>query len=193
MFVDDNSEKALIRELKEGSYRAFNSIYELYSRRLFAYCLSFSKSREIAEEIVQDVFVRLWTCRENIRQDETLCSLLFVMSRNKLINSYKARIKSPVFEDYIYCNTISCEDKGFRKMEFDEFENYLKRKIEELPTTQRRIIEMSRIRQMNNKEIAKELGLSEQTVKNQMSLGLKTLRKELGRHSYLLLLLLLVN
>lgn len=46
---------------------------------------------------------------------------------------------------------------------------------------------------MNNKEIAKELGLSEQTVKNQMSLGLKTLRKELSRHSYLLLLLLLVN
>lgn len=193
MYVEDDSEKVLIRDLKKGSYRAFNSIYELYSRRLYSYCLSFSKSKETAEEIVQDVFIRLWSGRENIRQDETLRSLLFIMSKNKLINSYKARINSHLFEDFVYCNSMSYEDRGFEKIEFDEFKDYVNSKIEGLPTTQRRIIEMSRIRQMNNKEIATELSLSEQTVKNQISLGLKTLKKQLDRHTYLLFLLLLVN
>lgn len=72
------SEPELIRELKKGSMRAFDAIYSMYFKRLYAYCFQFTKSGEDAEEIVQDVFLRLWNVRESIRQEETLRSLLFL-------------------------------------------------------------------------------------------------------------------
>ena len=61
----------------------------MYARRLLAYCKQYTKSLEDAEEIVQDVFVRLWSNRARIHQEETLRSLLFTMSKNQLVNAYR--------------------------------------------------------------------------------------------------------
>ena len=98
-----SNERVLIGKLKEGSRQALDGIYHMYARRLFAYCKQYTKSVEDAEEIVQDVFVRLWNSRHLIQQEDTLRSLLFTMSRNLLINAYRSRINSPVYEDYVDC------------------------------------------------------------------------------------------
>jgi RNA polymerase sigma-70 factor (ECF subfamily) len=71
-----NTETVLILQLKEGSSKAFDNIYRMYAKRLYAYCLQFTKSPEDSEEIVQNVFVKLWTNRKRIRQEDTLPSLL---------------------------------------------------------------------------------------------------------------------
>lgn len=181
MDTPDRLEQRLISELKKGSRKAFDSIYKMYSKRLYAYCLQYAKSAEDAEEIVQDVFVRLWTNRENIRQEETLRSLLFIMSKNYLINAYRSAVNSPVYEDYVNCMESVCVNDTHRQTEYDEFVGQLKTVLRKLPATQQQVITLSRIDQLSNKEIATELSLSEQTVKNQLSLGLKTLREELKK------------
>ena len=66
----ENIERHLIHDLKQGSHKAFDKIYQMYSKRLYAYSLQFTKSSEESEEIVQEVFVKLWSNRINIRQDE---------------------------------------------------------------------------------------------------------------------------
>jgi len=91
------TEKNLIRELKNGSSRAFDKIYQMYSKRLYAYSVQFTKSSEEAEEIIQDVFVKLWQNRANIRQEETLRSLLFIMAKHHLINAYHSKVNHPVY------------------------------------------------------------------------------------------------
>ncbi|MDR2969850.1 MAG: RNA polymerase sigma-70 factor, partial [Tannerellaceae bacterium] len=79
--VGDEMEEYLILELKEGSKDAFDRIYQIYVRRLYAYCFQFTKSHEDSEEIVQDVFVKLWLNRENIKSTNTLSYLLFIMAK----------------------------------------------------------------------------------------------------------------
>lgn len=191
--ADNLIEIKLISELKKGSLKAFDAIYDMYVKRLYVYCLQYTKSEEDAEEIVQDVFVRLWTNRENIRQEETLRSLLFIMSKHHLINAYRTRINSPVYEDYVkYQDNISAEVQG-HPLEYEEFVKQLKTALYKLPVTQRQVIEMSKLKQLTNKEIALELELSEQTVKNQLSLGLKKLREELKNLPILFWLLFSVN
>ena len=96
-------EQILIRDLKKNSRKAFDEIYAMYAKRLYAYCLQYTKNVEDAEDIVQDVFVHLWKIRKEIRQEETLKSLLFIMSRNRLINAYHAKINSPIYEDFVNC------------------------------------------------------------------------------------------
>ena len=169
----DNIEERLISALKLGSGKAFDSIYQMYSKRLYAYCLQFTKSPEESEEIVQDVFVKLWQNRTLIRQNETLRSLLFIMAKHQLINAYRSKVNHPVYEEFIdYKDTLSVEDAHTR-LEYNEFKQAFQKAIDSLPDTQRKVISLSRIHQLSNKEIAEKLSLSEQTVKNQISLGLK--------------------
>lgn len=174
-------EHILIAELKRGSKEAFDRIYRLYAGRLLAYCVQYTKCREDAEEIVQDVFVALWKGRENIRQEESLRSLLFIMSKHRVINAYRAMLNSPVYEDYVdYQNELSAGEDCHR-MEYEQYVGILKSAIRQLPPTQQRVIALSRFSQLSNKEIAERLSLSEQTVKNQLSVGVKALRMLLAK------------
>lgn len=185
----DNIEERLISALKLGSGKAFDSIYQMYSKRLYTYCLQFTKSPEESEEIVQDVFVKLWQNRTLIRQNETLRSLLFIMAKHQLINAYRSKVNHPVYEEFIdYKDTLSVEDAHTR-LEYNEFKQAFQKAIDSLPDTQRKVISLSRIHQLSNKEIAEKLSLSEQTVKNQISLGLKVLKEKLNKILWIILLL----
>lgn len=185
----DNIEERLISALKLGSSKAFDNIYQMYSKRLYAYCLQFTKSPEESEEIVQDVFVKLWQNRTQIRQNETLRSLLFIMAKHHLINAYRSKVNHPVYEEFVdYKDILSVEDAHSR-LEYTEFKQAFQKAIESLPDTQRRVISLSRIHQLSNKEIAEKLSLSEQTVKNQISLGLKALKDKLNKILWIIMLL----
>lgn len=174
-------EHLLILELKRGSKDAFDRIYKLYAGRLFSYCKQYTKSREDAEEIVQDVFVTLWNRREAIRQEETLHSLLFTISKHRVINAYRSTINSPIYEDYVdYQNELSTSE-GYDRVEYEQYVKIVKDAIRHLPSTQQHVIILSRFSQLSNKEIAERLSLSEQTIKNQLSVGLKTLREILTK------------
>ncbi len=175
--TSSKSEVELIRELKSGSNQAFDALYNMYFKRLYAYCYQFTKSREDAEEIVQDVFIRLWRIKETIRQEETLKSLLFILSKHLLVDAYHKKVNSVIFEDYVVYNEEGSLNDGLTKLEYDDFVKKIKSSIESLPKTQQKVIELSRFKDMPIKEIAQFLSLSEQTVKNQLSLGIKTIRK----------------
>ena len=187
------NEKVLIAELKRGSEKALDGVYALYGKRLYAYCLEYTKLREDAEEIVEDVFVRLWMNRASIRQDETLQALLFIMAKNLLINAYRTRINEPDFEDFVHCSEVLSPDGHRCSMDYEDFIAQLNVSLNKLPKLQQQIIRLSKRELLCNKDIAERLGLSEQTVKNQLSLGLKALKEELKKASLLFWILFFVN
>lgn len=189
--VQEN-ESLLIQSLKNGSYKAFDRIYQMYAKRLFAYSLQFTKSQEESEEIVQDVFVRLWTNRSKIRQEETLRSLLFIMTKHYLINAFHTKVNQPEYEEYVhYRNELSVDDTSHH-LEYEEFLMKFHAILKALPETQQKVITLSKMKQLTNKEIAEKLSLSEQTVKNQLSLGLKILKERLGS-LWIYVVLLFIN
>ena len=161
--MQDN-EPQLILSLKNGSYKAFERIYQMYAKRLFAYSLQFTKSQEESEEIVQDVFMRLWTNRAKIRQEDTLRSLLFIMTKHYLINAFRTKINQPEYEEYIqYVNEHSVDDASYQ-LEYQEFVTKFRAILKTLPETQQRVITLSKIEQFSNKEIADKLNISLTTV-----------------------------
>lgn len=185
-------ERELAEQLKEGSRKAFDQLYHLYFEQLYAYCLKYTKRVDAAEEIVQETFIHLWLNRERIRESDKLRHLLFVMARHRLINEFKRTANSVSYEDYLnYRNILANEKSSDKMIEYDEFLHMIRAAIDTLPESQQRIIRLSRIEGMKNEEIARMLGRSEQTVKNQLSLGLKALRRKLeGKIPFVFLLLL---
>jgi RNA polymerase sigma-70 factor (ECF subfamily) len=114
------------------------------------------------------------------------------MTKHHVINAFRKKINQPEYEEYVkYKDELSGNDIQ-QQLEFQEFVVKFKKAIENLPSTQRKIITLSKIQQLSNREIAEKLSLSEQTVKNQLSMGLKALRQELGK-LYFLYVLLFVN
>ncbi|MDR0507586.1 MAG: RNA polymerase sigma-70 factor [Dysgonamonadaceae bacterium] len=184
-FLQEN-ESDYIRQLKNGQSKAFDAIYQMYAKRLYAYSFQFTKSKDEAEDIVQEVFVKLWINREKIKQEDTLRSLLFIMAKHHIINAFHSRINQPAYMEYLqYRETLSENDND--PMNYREFLDDLKKAMKTLPTTQQKVIVLSKIQELPNKKIAEKLELSEQTVKNALSAGLKNLKKILAK-AYLVLL-----
>lgn len=174
----EDTETALMLELKNGSLKAFDRIYDLYARRLYAYCYRCTRSRQDSEEIVQDVFVNLWRYHTEIDPSRSLSTLLFTIARRYRINAFRSLVNSPVYEDYLdYRDAIASDSQA--GIEYTEFVADIHKALRKLPDRQRRIIILSKFKNMNHSEIGHKLNISEKTVRNLLSTGLKTLRNEL--------------
>lgn len=174
-------EQDLIRQLHDGNPEAFECIYSIYAPRLLAYCRRQVDCEEEAEDLVQEVFVALWRNRSNVRNSTTLQPLLFTSLRNRIVNLWKARINSRAYSDYVEIMNAEAATSGTPHIEYSEFEQIVLRCVESLPRTQGDVIRLSRFENLSNEEIAATLGLSQQTVKNALSIGLKSLRTMVDR------------
>lgn len=169
-------ENELIEALKKGSKQAFTKLYARYAPRIRSFALRWTKNETAAEDITQDVFIRLWNERENIRQTNSLNSLLFTITSHLLINAFHKTINSPIFEDYItYTDSIPSPGNS-DPLEYSNFLSSISRFIDSMPPSRGKIVRLSKLEGFNNKEIAELLSLKEQTVKNQLSIGVKELR-----------------
>lgn len=188
--TDVRNEAEIIRELKNGSKIAFGKIYEMYFKRLYGYSLKFTKNSEDAEEIVHDVFLRLWNMRSEIRQEESVRSLLFIISKNYLIKSYYKQINLQIFEDYVdYEEKLRNDCHTDSNIQYEDYLNMIQSEMNKLPETQKNVIELSIFKQFSIKEVSERLSLSKQTVRNQLSLGLKSLRMLVDKTSLLLIII----
>ena len=177
--MSETEESHLILELRSGSVKAFNALYGMYVSQLYYFSLRYTKSACDAEEIVHDVFVRLWNIRRHLRATESLRPLLYVMARHYLINALRSNVNSLVYEDYLkYTDVIA--DSASHKVEYDEFCGQVADALKKLPEKQREAIMLSRFEGKTVDEIAGLLNISRQTVYNNIHLGLKRLKNLLG-------------
>ncbi|HCN53048.1 MAG TPA: RNA polymerase sigma-70 factor [Prevotella sp.] len=191
--MDVMNEAQLIIELKMGSTHALEKIYDLYSARLYAFGLHYSKSREATQELVEDVFIWLWMNRKSIRQKESLRSILFIRLKHYLINAYRKTANSPQFRNYLdYLASVPTEAAD-SAIEYDEFVKKLNLAISQLPSTQQKVVRLVKFEAFRIEDVARQLNLTEQTVRNQLYLGLKQLKQALGVYYILLEFLFFVN
>jgi RNA polymerase sigma-70 factor (family 1) len=183
--------KSYIKELRNGSHKAFNAIYDMYADKLYGYVFAHTKSREMANDLVQETFLKLWTMRESLSLQGSLQAMLFTMSHNKMIDMFRAQINKVEFEDYIeFIEHAEISDNGIEKrIYYDEFIKALKLCKSQLPHRQMEIFEMSRENGRSIEEIATQLKISEQTVKNQLTSAMKTLRMELVKFNLIFLVI----
>jgi RNA polymerase sigma-70 factor len=187
-----NVEKHLVKGLRDGRKEAFDAIYKMYGKRLLAYCVCQVGCSEDAEDIIQEVFLNLWRTRSELKDVDSLRPLLFTAARNRIINLWKSRLNSNLYSDYVTAIREKEETSGSAAIEYREFERQVMKEIEKLPPTQQNVVRLSRMENLDTKEIAERLNLSVQTVKNALSAGLKTLRSALGGKTFLILLLILL-
>jgi RNA polymerase sigma-70 factor (ECF subfamily) len=173
---DDNE---LIERLQKGDVDAFDSIYDKYSGKLYAFGLKYLRSTAEAEELVQSVFLKLWGNYKNLKKETSFKSFLFTIAYNDICKLFRKRDYHQKFiNETLYENSQSSSE-GEDGVEFKSVLERVQQIIDKLPERQKTIFLKSRQEGKSTKEIAKEVGLSPGTVDNYISDSLKFIRNRL--------------
>ena len=186
------NEERYVAALKEGSREAFTMLYNLYADRLYSFALVQTKSKQMAEDVVQDTFLKLWNNRTNLNCYGNVQALVFTMARNLIIDAFRRQVANIDIDAYFKLHealpsTASPEESLY----FNETKEHLEQANAKLSNKECKIYEMSREQDMPIKKIAQTLNLSPQTVKNYLTSTLKVFRSQLRREQLLWLLSLL--
>jgi RNA polymerase sigma-70 factor (ECF subfamily) len=164
---------------KQGDSKAFEVIYDQYSDQLFRYVYSRVKEKETSEEIVQEIFVSLWT---NRTATAITPAYLFVAAKNKVLSHMRSsRVRKQFAVDFTLFAASridnSCEDT----VNLHDLQNTIRTTIHELPEYCQTAFRLSRIEHVSTRHIAEHMNISQRTVENYISKALRYLREALSK------------
>jgi len=168
--------KQLARQIKLSSADAFKTAFELYQEGIFNFVHYKLGNVAATEDIVQDVFIKLWENRHQIKEDRSLKSYLFTIANNLALN-YIRHAKIVMKFQQEFSEESSLQESPQAALEKKEAHEKLLTCIAALPEKQRIVFMMSRIEQLSYQEIAERLDISIKTVESHIGNALKTLRK----------------
>lgn len=168
-------ERDRVEALRNGNHKAFEDLFVAYFKRVKLFICGIIKSDADAEELAQDVFVKLWTNREAINIEKPLGAYLYTIAKNKAFNFLKHKSVEQAYTDSLpfHDDVATPEEVLFAR----EISLLVEMTVNEMPVQRRRIYILSREKGMSNNDIAEKLGISKKTVENQLSLALQELRK----------------
>ena len=181
--VDSINEKRLLTELKNGSFQAFERLYNMYSGKLYNFIMRISSGNQyMAEEVVQSDFIRVWEVRERVEPESSFISFLCTIAKNLLMNMYQRQTVEYVYNEYLKNTGVDRDSQTEESIDLRFLNEYIDSLAEELPAQRKKIFILSKRQNYTNKEIAEMMGISESTVATQLSLAVKFMREQLMKH-----------
>ncbi|WAC14946.1 RNA polymerase sigma factor [Dyadobacter pollutisoli] len=172
-------EREVILKIVGGDERAFRSFFNQYHQLLATHIFRITKSRELTEEVVQDVFLKIWSKRECLLEINDFRSYLSAASRNQALSALKKLAEERAMILDINWTTIEDEIEGDN--EVSEHPQWIDEAIDQLPNQQRTVYLLSRHENLKYHEIASRLNISRETVKTYLQLASKSITKYLQR------------
>lgn len=173
-----NHELVLIEGLKEGNKKIFAYLFQYYYSGMVFFVMKYVNEKEIAEDIVQDFFVRLWDQHENLEIESSIKAYFFSSVKNRCIDHLRhIKIKDKSTK-ILYEQVQTLSDERNLLIE-SELRIQINAAIDKLPPACREIFILNRFERLKASEIAEMKGISVRTVEGQIGKALKILKKEL--------------
>jgi len=157
--------RTLLEQFKAGDPSAFEHLYLDYSPKAYRFTKRYVCHNEDAEEIVQDVFIRLWETRDTIDPDQNFDNYLFTITRNLIFNRYRAKVNEQHYKTAILASVEQEYDQLEEEVVAQDLSQYIDDIVSQFPPKQQEVFNMSRKQMLSHKEIAEKLGIAEKTVR----------------------------
>lgn len=173
-----NTESKLIIGLKKNDHDSFQQLFDHYSKPLYNFSLSYLKSKEAAEDVVQEVFIKIWNNKKDIKQNTSFKSYLFTIALNLIRKQFNKLSKKNELKHEILNNFSE------NKHEFDDNLNYqdlldkLDELVDQMPEKRRQVFVKKKFEEKTLKEISAELSITSKTVEYHITEGMKFLKRE---------------
>jgi RNA polymerase sigma-70 factor (family 1) len=173
------NESTLFKQVAHGDEKAFTEIFYHYSKRIFPFVLKKTKSETIAEEIVQEIFIKLWTNREKLSHIENYESYIFTIAANKVYKHFKKIAGEEKLLKALWNRINELHYPTEEIIKLKESEGLINKVIEQLPPQRKKIYQLSRKQGLSHAEIAEQLKISPSTVNNQLTVALRYIKQHL--------------
>ena len=176
--MDLPDDKQLLRRLKEGNKESFRIIFERNAPVFLAFARRLLRDPDVAEDIVQNVFMRLWIARERVDEERNLRNYLMVSVRNEIYGHLRMAFNARREPDSARVAEVEDSAPGLEnELSARELERIVEKIVERMPSRRREIFTLSRRQHLSNAEIARQLGLSVRTVEKHIELALAEIRR----------------
>ena len=180
--IMNSSSNAKITQLnpsRKAKEAAFNRTYERFVDSVYSCGMTYLQCPHLAQEMTQDVFLKLWNEWGNFNSESHIKNWLFTVARNAAVDQSRKRSKDRAFQAELHRWLPSPNTGNHETLQFSEMRDYLRRAISHLPKKRQEIYRLSRHRGMTHQEIARRLGISVHTVRNQIVAASNSVRKYL--------------
>jgi RNA polymerase sigma-70 factor (family 1) len=185
------NEHLILSRVANGDDEAFAILMRKYGNNLYSQALAYTKSSEVAQDIVQDVFLKVWTKRSDLPGIERFDNYLFIMARNRIISIMRKKLTFPVsdsMQELISENSPSSE----LRLSLKQAEIILEKGISLMPPKRQLVFRLSRRDELSYAEISEQLNISTSTVKGHIVQALNFLRDYFRTHGDSLIVLILM-
>jgi RNA polymerase sigma-70 factor (family 1) len=184
-------EKDMLLHVADGSEEAFERLFSLYHHQLGAYIYHLTDSMELAEEVVQDVFLKIWMSREKLTEVRNFKAYLFVISKNYALNCLRKVAKEKVhyeqWDDNVVNSIVLTENE-----KYDKYYSLLDEAIDNLPAQQKKVYLLSRHQRLKCSEISENLDLSKETVKKYLKIAVTSIKNHIQTNINLSIIIIAV-
>jgi RNA polymerase sigma-70 factor (ECF subfamily) len=177
-----HNEETLLQAVANGDEQAFARLFDRYYHLLGRHVFRLTRSMEMAEEIVQDVFLKIWMSREALEGVNHFRSYLYVISKNHALNALKKRAREQVKQKAYQHDRMQAETASVTVEPEELYYSLIDQAIERLPAQQQKVYVLSRIQQKKYEEIAAEMGISRETVKKYLQLATMAISNYVRSH-----------
>lgn len=174
--VNNLNEIQLLIALKSGERAAFEKIYQIYSPRIYLNILKMIKSAEDAQEVLQDVFIKVWEKRALIDPEQPFKSYLYQISRFTVYNFIRKLNLEKKLKDYLSRENTELYSHVEEGIAYRESDRFVMSAIEELPPQRKQIYKLCKIEGQSYTEVSKLLGISTATINDHIVKATKFLR-----------------
>lgn len=181
-------ESNIIKQFNAGDKNAINELHALYSNKLYRFAFGYLKSDADALDVVQEVFIRLWSSRNELKKNSNIEALLFTIAKNTIITAFRKRISEKEYVEHLKTIVVKNSLDTEQQVDYSILSDKVKELINQLPQQRQRIYLLSKEKGLTNKEIAENLGISIKTVEDHITKARKFLRENLAEYGFLSIL-----
>ncbi|MEJ8818708.1 RNA polymerase sigma factor [Lacibacter sp. H407] len=180
----------LMERLKRGDQQAFLTLYDRYHPLVYNWVLKLVKVPELAEDIVQEVFIKIWQIKERLNPEQSFPAFLYKISRNQAFALLKKIASDETLRSKVMTELGSNAESAENRLLWQQYEKLLNHAVEQLPVQRKKVFKLCRQEGMSYEEVATELGISRNTVKEHMVMAMKNIREYFSQHGDMSLLFL---
>jgi len=179
--AENNNNQELVQLLQMGDVYAFDSLFEIYSSKLYGFALKYFKNESDSEELVQEVFVKVWENRQTLKSELSFKSYLFTIALNQIRKYFNKKANALRYLESLRVDPDFLRNETFQNDDYEIVLQQINCIIEEMPPRRREIFIKSKLEGKSSKEIAAELNISPGTIDNHVSDGLHFIRTRLSK------------
>ena len=174
--------ETLLLKISQGDQCAFNKLFALYRNHLFNYLFTITKSAETSEEIVLDVFLKIWHGRDSITEIDNFDAFLYRVAHNKAIDFLRSLQRNPILQQQVWKQMQEplSDEKADKNLLLKNTESIIKEAVCNLTPQRQKVFYLHHNHGFTNQEIATHLQLSRNTVRNHLAASIEFIRKFLS-------------